>query len=141
MWKMRLGVATCLLIVTASCPAQARSAVQRDVEGYAIASVDYRLSTEARFPAQVHDIKAAIRFLRARGGEWSLPTEKIVVAGDSAGGHLAALVGVTNGHAELEGTVGTHQQAGSAAQGIMQPTSAGSSILCSAVARSMAPLP
>jgi acetyl esterase/lipase len=88
-------------------------------EGYAIASVDYRLSTEARFPAQVHDIKAAIRFLRARGAEWSLPTEKIVVAGDSAGGHLAALVGVTNGHAELEGTVGTHQQAGSAAQGII----------------------
>jgi acetyl esterase/lipase len=88
-------------------------------EGYAIASVDYRLSTEARFPAQIHDIKAAIRFLRASGAEWKLPTEKIVIAGDSAGGHLAALVGLTNGHIQLEGTIGTHQQASSAVQGIM----------------------
>jgi acetyl esterase/lipase len=88
-------------------------------EGYAVASVDYRLSTEAKFPAQIHDIKAAIRFLRARASDWSLPTEKIVVAGDSAGGHLAALVGVTNGHAELEGTVGADSQASSAVQGIM----------------------
>src|SRR5437868_12917276 len=59
--------------------------------GYAVATVDYRLSTQARFPAQVHDIKAAIRFLRGHGGQWRLPTKKIVIAGDSAGAHLAAL--------------------------------------------------
>src|SRR3954470_9351610 len=67
-------------------------------EGYAVASVDYRLSTDARFPAQVHDIKAAIRFLRARADselQWRLPAKRIVIAGDSAGGHLAALVGVS----------------------------------------------
>lgn len=76
--------------------------------GFAIASVDYRLSPVAKFPAQVHDIKAAIRFLRATPNreKWAYDSAKIVIAGSSAGGHLAALVGVTNGHAELEGTVG-----------------------------------
>jgi len=75
-------------------------------EGYAVASVDYRLSTDARFPAQIHDIKAAIRFLRAHGDQWRLASKKIVVAGDSAGAHLAALVGVSNGNKELEGEIG-----------------------------------
>jgi acetyl esterase/lipase len=74
--------------------------------GYAVASVDYRLSTVARFPAQVHDIKAAIRFLKAKEAESGYDASRIAVAGNSAGGHLAALVGVTNGHTELEGKVG-----------------------------------
>jgi acetyl esterase/lipase len=76
--------------------------------GYAIASVDYRLSTQARFPAQIHDIKAAIRFLRAKADELRIDTTRITIIGSSAGGHLAALTGVTNGHAELEGRVGDH---------------------------------
>jgi acetyl esterase/lipase len=76
--------------------------------GFAIASVDYRLSTQARFPAQIHDIKAAIRFLRAKASTFGINTEKIAIIGSSAGGHLAALVGVTNGHRELEGRVGDH---------------------------------
>lgn len=79
-------------------------------EGYAVASVDYRLSTTARFPAQVHDIKAAIRFLRANAKELGINADKIAIAGASAGAHLAALVGVTNGHRELEGTVGLTNQ-------------------------------
>ena len=87
--------------------------------GYAIASVDYRLSTQARFPAQIHDLKAAIRFLRAQREMWNLQTEQIVVAGNSAGGHLAALVGVSNGHAELEGTVGADLEKSSAVQGMI----------------------
>lgn len=81
--------------------------------GYAIASVDYRLSPVAPFPAQVHDIKAAIRYLRANAKTLQLPTKRVVIAGGSAGGHLAALVGVTNGHQELEGTVGEHREASS----------------------------
>lgn len=76
--------------------------------GFAVASVDYRLSPEARFPAQVHDIKAAIRFLRAHDASYSYESRRIGIAGSSAGGHLAALVGVTNGHASLEGSVGNH---------------------------------
>ncbi|MBL9160531.1 MAG: alpha/beta hydrolase, partial [Verrucomicrobiales bacterium] len=76
--------------------------------GFAIASVDYRLSTQARFPAQIHDIKAAIRFLRAKAEELIIDTTRIAIIGSSAGGHLAALTGVTNDHAELEGHVGDH---------------------------------
>lgn len=75
-------------------------------EGFAIASVDYRLSPVAEFPAQVHDIKAAIRFLRAHAAEYKLDPSRFAVAGSSAGGHLAALVGVTSGDEALEGTVG-----------------------------------
>ncbi|HWN97517.1 MAG TPA: alpha/beta hydrolase [Methylomirabilota bacterium] len=88
-------------------------------EGYAIASVDYRLSPEARFPAQIHDIKAAIRFLRGHSGNWRVSSKKIVIAGDSAGAHLAALVGVSNGQPELEGSVGNDRTQSSDVQGII----------------------
>ncbi len=77
-------------------------------QGYGIASVDYRLSVVAPFPAMIHDIKAAIRFLRAQSAEYGYDATRVAVAGSSAGGHLAALVGVTNGVKALEGTVGTH---------------------------------
>lgn len=87
--------------------------------GWAVASVDYRLSTTARFPAQIHDIKAAIRFLRASAAAYGYPSDKFVIAGSSAGGHLAALVGVTNGHAGLEGTVGDHPGVSSDVQAIV----------------------
>lgn len=71
-------------------------------EGYPVASIEYRLSTVARFPAQIHDIKAAVRFLRTQGKDYDLEIERIVIAGSSAGGHLAALAGLTNGNRELE---------------------------------------
>ncbi len=74
--------------------------------GWALASVDYRLSTVARFPAQIHDIKAALRYLRAHAADYGYPSSRFVIAGSSAGGHLAALVGVSNGVAELEGKIG-----------------------------------
>ena len=74
--------------------------------GLAVASVDFRQASEARFPAQVHDIKAAIRFLRANAGTHGYRADRIVIAGASSGGHLAALVGVTNGHRQLEGSIG-----------------------------------
>ena len=87
--------------------------------GIATASLDFRLSTEARFPAAVHDIKAAIRFLRANASEYGYRTDRIAISGRSAGGHLAALVGATNGHAALEGTVGGHPDQSSDVQAIM----------------------
>lgn len=87
--------------------------------GFAVASVDFRQSTDARFPAQVHDIKAAIRFLRANASTYGYRTDKIAIAGDSSGGHLAALVGVTNGHRELEGTVGDAPTQSSSVQAIV----------------------
>jgi acetyl esterase/lipase len=88
-------------------------------QGFAIASVDYRLSTEAPFPAQVHDIKAAIRFLRAKSALFHINTQRIAIIGSSAGGHLAALVGVTNGNAELEGSLGEHLSQSSDVQAIV----------------------
>ncbi|HUG09480.1 MAG TPA: alpha/beta hydrolase [Opitutaceae bacterium] len=87
--------------------------------GWAVASVDYRLSTVARFPAQVHDIKAAIRWLRAHAAKHGLPASRFIVAGSSAGAHLAALVGVTNGVAELEGNVGDNSAVSSDVQAIV----------------------
>jgi acetyl esterase/lipase len=87
--------------------------------GWAIASVDYRLSTVARFPAQVHDIKAAVRYLRAHAKEHGYPSSPVVIAGSSAGAHLAALVGVSNRHAELEGTLGAERQTSSDVQAIV----------------------
>nr|ACO70919.1 alpha/beta hydrolase fold 3 domain protein [uncultured Verrucomicrobiota bacterium] len=85
-------------------------------QGFAIASVDYRLSTEAPFPAQVHDIKAAIRFLRAQASVYGYDASRIGIIGTSAGGHLAALVGVTNESKELEGSVGGHLDQSSTVQ-------------------------
>ncbi len=87
--------------------------------GFAIASVEYRLSPEARFPAQVHDIKAAIRFLRQNASDYHFDSERFVIAGASAGGHLAALVGVTNDHKRLEGSVGDCLLAPSRVQAIV----------------------
>jgi acetyl esterase/lipase len=87
--------------------------------GYPVASIDYRLSTEAPFPAQAHDIKAAIRFLRGHSTQWKLDARRIIIAGDSAGAHLAALVGVSNGETKLEGEVGNDLQQSSAVQGIL----------------------
>jgi acetyl esterase/lipase len=88
-------------------------------QGYAVASVDYRLTPVAPFPAQAHDIKAAIRFLRAKQAELGVDASRIAIAGDSAGGHLAALVGVSGGVAELEGDVGEHRDQSSAVQAIV----------------------
>jgi acetyl esterase/lipase len=87
--------------------------------GYAIASVDYRLSPVAPFPAQVHDIKAAIRFLRAKEKDYGYDAKSIAIAGSSAGGHLAALVGVSNDHKQLDGKVGEHLRESSDVQAIV----------------------
>ena len=87
--------------------------------GFALASLDFRQSTEARFPAQVHDIKAAIRFLRAKAGDFGYRADRIAVAGASSGGHLAAMVGTTNGHKDLEGTLGNYLSTSSDVQAIL----------------------
>lgn len=63
--------------------------------GYVVASVEYRTSTDAPFPAALTDVKTAIRFLRAHAGEYCIDKENITVMGESAGGTLACLVGVT----------------------------------------------
>ncbi len=87
--------------------------------GYAIASVDFRLSTEAPFPAPVYDIKAAIRFLRGNAKKYGYRSDKIIIWGSSSGGHLAALVGTTNDDSFLEGTEGKYLKESSSIQGII----------------------
>lgn len=76
--------------------------------GYALASLDFRPASIAPFPGQVHEIKAALRFLRAQAARYGYEATRIGILGESSGGHLAALVGTTNGHRELEGTLGEH---------------------------------
>ena len=74
--------------------------------GIVVASADYRLSGEATWPAQLHDVKAAVRWLRARAGELGIDGERIAAWGESAGGHLAELLGLTPGDPALEGDIG-----------------------------------
>ena len=64
-------------------------------EGFAVASLEYRLSGEARFPAQLQDSNAALRFLRSKAGDYGIDPTRVGVWGGSAGGHLAALTAVT----------------------------------------------
>jgi acetyl esterase/lipase len=71
--------------------------------GYAVASINYRLSGEARFPAQIWDVKAAVRFLRAHAVRYKLNPGKFGAFGASAGGHLVSLLGTSAGVAQLEG--------------------------------------
>lgn len=71
--------------------------------GTAVASIEYRLSGQALFPAQLHDVRAAIRFLRASAGQYGLDPQAVGVWGASAGGHLAALAGLTGHLARLPG--------------------------------------
>lgn len=71
--------------------------------GYAVANVNYRLSGEARAPAQVHDVKAAVRWLRAHAAEYRLAPERFGAWGSSAGANLAALLGTSWGVPALEG--------------------------------------
>ncbi|HET8696222.1 MAG TPA: alpha/beta hydrolase, partial [Gammaproteobacteria bacterium] len=87
--------------------------------GYTIASVDFLPASSAPFPAQVHEIKAAVRFLRAQARTYGYDATRIGILGASSGAHLAALVGTSNGEAELEGTLGEHLDQSSAVQAIV----------------------
>ena len=63
--------------------------------GFVVVSADYRLSQEAHFPAQLQDAKAAVRWLRNHAADYNVDPDRIYAWGDSAGGHLASLVGLT----------------------------------------------
>ena len=75
-------------------------------KGYFCATIEYRLSGEAIFPAQIEDCKCAIRWVRAHAKEYNLDADHIGVWGGSAGGHLVALLGTSGGVKELEGKGG-----------------------------------
>ncbi len=75
-------------------------------KGFVTATVEYQLSLEAKYPAAVYNIKAAIRWLKAHAGEFNIDTSRITISGCSAGGQLAMLVAMTNGLSRFEGNQG-----------------------------------
>ena len=79
-------------------------------KGYAVASINYRLSQHAIFPAQIEDCKAAIRWLRANAAQHHIDPDHVGVWGSSAGGHLVAMLGTTGNVKELEGQGGNLDQ-------------------------------
>lgn len=86
---------------------------------YIGASISYRLSGEEIWPAQIHDCKAAIRWLRAHAKKYGIDQTRIAAWGSSAGGHLVSMLGVTDRNDELEGTVGTHSTQSSKIQAVV----------------------
>ena len=74
--------------------------------GYLCVATEYRLSGEAKWPAQIHDVKAAIRWMRANAGDLGIDPNKICISGNSAGGHLSLIVAGTPNVAEFEGDGG-----------------------------------
>ena len=71
-------------------------------EGFVVASVQYRTSNEAVFPAQLEDVKAAIRYLKAHSERYGIDPERFGVMGESAGGHLTVMTALTGGHKEFD---------------------------------------
>lgn len=87
-------------------------------KGFVTATISYRLSGETPFPAQIHDCKAAVRFLRANAADYGIDADRIGAIGHSAGGHLVALLGTSSGIKELEGS-GGNSDVSSAVQAVV----------------------
>lgn len=86
-------------------------------QGYAVASINYRLSQHAAFPAQIQDCKAAVRWLRAHAEDYGLASEHFAAMGSSAGGHLSAMLGTTGQTREFD--VGENLNQSSAVQAVV----------------------
>ncbi|MBL4826201.1 MAG: alpha/beta hydrolase [Spongiibacteraceae bacterium] len=86
--------------------------------GFVTVPVSYRLGKAGQFPAALHDLKSAVRWLRANAQRWQIDPNRIAVVGGSAGGHLAALLGASNGVADFEGQ-GVHQEQVSTVQAVV----------------------
>lgn len=77
-------------------------AIRMAEQGYAAATITYRLSPEAQYPAAIYDVKAAVRWVRAHAKQYGIDAKHIAIAGGSAGGQIASLVGVTNGEQKFD---------------------------------------
>jgi acetyl esterase/lipase len=84
---------------------------------YAVASINYRLSQHALFPAQIEDCKSAVRWLRTHAEKYQLDAERFAAWGESAGGHLAAMLGVSGHVTAFE--VGDHLDVSSRVQAVV----------------------
>ena len=74
--------------------------------GYLVAAVNYRLAPAAKFPAQIEDVKCAVRFLRANATKYGIDPNRIGAMGGSAGGHLVSLLGTSDASSGFEGNGG-----------------------------------
>lgn len=90
--------------------------------GFAVVSINHRSSGDAKYPAQINDVKGALRFIRANAGKYKLDTSFVGITGFSSGGHLSSMAGVTNGlktrtigekTIDIEGTVGGNEKCSS----------------------------
>lgn len=88
-------------------------------DGYTVASVDYRLEGLGCHPKQIHDVKGAVRWLRAHAEEYGYDASRVGVGGISAGGHLAMLLGLSGDVPELEGNIGGNAAESSGVQAIV----------------------
>jgi acetyl esterase/lipase len=88
-------------------------------QGFVVATCTYRLSGQAIFPAQIHDVKGAIRYLRANAGLYNIDPTRVAIGGTSAGGHLAALAGTSADEPALEGTTGGNPEWSSRLQAVV----------------------
>ena len=80
---------------------------------YAGATINYRLSGESIWPAQIHDCKAAIRWIRANAKKYNLDPDRIGVWGTSAGGHLVSMLGTSDDVSSMDGSIGPHNDVSS----------------------------
>ncbi|MCD6023360.1 MAG: alpha/beta hydrolase [Fibrobacteria bacterium] len=87
--------------------------------GYSVASLDYRLSQQKKWPAQLKDVKAAIRWLRANADAFALDTARFIAWGESAGGHLAAMAGLTTPADAFDGEVEDSLKTSSHVRGVI----------------------
>jgi acetyl esterase/lipase len=87
--------------------------------GYAVASVNYRLSGEAIFPAGLQDVKAAVRWLRANAAQYHLDGNRVAACGGSAGGYYAVMLGVTAGLSDLDDLSLGHREYSCAVQAVV----------------------
>ena len=97
----------------------ARRLAPLSARGVTVVSVNYRLAPRTHFPGQLHDLKAAVRWLRGNGACLGLPTERIGIWGASAGAYLGSLLALTAGIDRFEGTVGEHPGQSSAVQAVV----------------------
>ncbi|MGM9714188.1 MAG: alpha/beta hydrolase-fold protein [Prevotella sp.] len=96
--------------------------------GFAVVSINHRASAEAKFPSQIHDVKAAVRFVRANARKYGLDTSFVGITGFSSGGHLSSLAGTTNGvrtrkfgkvKVDIEGSLGAYTRESSSVDAVV----------------------
>ena len=87
---------------------QIRALMSLRDKGVTVAAATYRFSREAIFPAQIHDVKAAVRYLKANATTYGIDPDRIMTMGESAGAQLALLAAVSNGEEAMEGNIGGH---------------------------------